>query len=156
MGFFEKVKDDAGDVSYRVAAKQMSKGVKKATIKLMKDRGVDNNQLDKIIDILDSEAGEALISVLLGYGLTCVPKINKDPRAERLANEFRVGGISTAGKVAMDVAFEYFLAPINNVMENLPEGNPRVRIRVPDSYEEETFKKYEKNREEKSEEFLKK
>jgi len=144
MGFFEKVKDDASDAGYRVCAKTMSKGIKNAILRAMKDKGVDGGRIKAVADVLETEAGEALISILLGYSLTYVPKLNEDPRAERLANEFRIGGMSTAGNFAMEIAFEYFLAPIHTAMEALPEA-PKVRVRVPT---EEDAEEFENNEEE--------
>ena len=145
MSFFEKVKVDTGDAGYRVCAKTMSKGIKKAILRAMKDKGVDREKIGAIATLLESTAGEALISILLGYTLTYIPKLNEDVRVERLANEFRVGGMSTAGDYAMDIAFEYFLASINTVMENLPSAPPKVRIRVP---VEQDIEEFENNEEE--------
>lgn len=137
MGFFEKVKNDAGDAGYRVCAKTMSKGIKEAILRAMKDKGVPNDKIGAVEDLLKSDAGEALISIALGYTLTYIPKLNEDPRAEHLANEFRIGGMSMVGDYAMGIAFEYFLAPISTAMEALPSTPPKVRVRVSQTEESE-------------------
>jgi len=145
MTFFDKVKNDATDAGYRVCAKQMSKGVKAGILKAMGDNNVDDQKIGAVDSLLESEAGEALVSIMLGYILAYAPKLNEDPRAKRLSNEFKVGGMSTAGNVAMDTAIEYFLLPMNNIVEALPKDAPRLRVSVPTDEEMNDFENEEES-----------
>lgn len=139
MGFFEKVKDDSVSVGYRIGAKKLSKGLKTAIVKALKDKNVDQQKVGTISEVLDSDAGDALISIMLGYTLQCMPRLKDDPRAKRLSSEFKIGGMSTAGELAFDVGLKYFLGPINSIMENLPEnGEPRFRVESKEDEVEET------------------
>jgi hypothetical protein len=152
MNFFDNLKKDSVDSGYRVCATKMSTGIKKALIKAMIDKGADNEKIKTISSVLESEFGDAIISILLGYGLLYIPKINQDSRTERLAKEFRTNGMSSAGNTLLDIAIEYFFMPINSTMEQLPDV-PKFRVEI---NEEENNIKEEDNEEEYEEELPKK
>lgn len=105
--FGSMIKEDATSAGYRVVAGQLTKGVKSALLKFMEDHGADNNKIVLIQEFLDTEMGSAFIGMLLGYSLTYAPKISEDPRAKRLAGEFRVGGMTVAGNALMDIVWQY-------------------------------------------------
>lgn len=131
--FGSMVKEDATSAGYRVVASQLTKGIKSALLKIMEDRGADNNKIALVQEFLDTEMGSAIIGMLLGYSLTYVPKISEDPRAQRLAGEFRVGGMTVAGNTLMDIVWQY--------VRNLPSPE-KVRVnenevRIAEEIEEE-------------------
>jgi hypothetical protein len=86
----------------------------------MTDKGADESKIKAIGEMLDTEMGHALISALLGYGLTYAPKIGEDPRVQRLAGEFRVNGMATAGNVLMEAVMSYVLPSIMSTLSSLP------------------------------------
>lgn len=125
MGIKEEVKEGA----YRTAARQMILGIKRACVSALKDKGVEGSKIEAFSTFLDTEFGEAFISVILGYTLPHIPAIGNDARAIKLAEEFRIGGLSTAGNKAMNVGIEYFLGPLTKsfqLLESLPEENFRA------------------------------
>lgn len=117
--FGSMVKEDAASAGYRVVAGQLTKGVKSALLKFMGDRGADNNKIALVQEFLDTEIGGAFIGMLLGYSLTYAPKISEDPRAKKLAGEFRVGSMTIAGNTLMDIVWQY--------VRNLPSPE-KVRV----------------------------
>ncbi len=121
-------KSDAGDAGYRIAAKQISKGTKAAIITLMKAKGAKRTWIKAASEMMDTEGGLAVVSVVLGWSLKFVPGLKDDPRAVALAKEFRVEGMAHGGNLLADQAMEYFL-PLIMQIKNLPEP-PKVRIEV--------------------------
>jgi len=130
--FKKMVTDDTIEAGYRMAGRQMTKGVKGGLLLLMKNNGADDGKLAAIKEVMDTEIGDAVISTLLGYTLTYVPQLQKDPRAVKLAEEFRVAGMATAGNLALDTAGEYFLPAITDAMSKLPvvEAAQDEKVRV--------------------------
>ena len=120
MGFLGMMKTDAENAAYRVAATQITSGTKAAILTIMEKQGSGSDKLKAVSDMLDTEFGNALISMLVGMGLTYAPKISEDPRVIRLAGEFRTNGIAVAGNAVMGVAFEHLLPVITNALSALP------------------------------------
>lgn len=130
--FFEMMKGDATKAAYRVAANQMTTGVKKAILTIMEKKGQSSERIQALGEMLDTQAGQAFISTLIGMALTYAPVISNDPRAAQLADEFRINGIATAGNAMMDVAVEHFFPVIASVLSNLP-APPNAEVRVADT-----------------------
>ena len=141
MGILNNLKNDASDASYRIAADKMSKGIKKAIVKALKDKNIDENRVKEISSVLETEVGDALVSLILGYGLTSIPNLKNDKRAVKLSKKFRENGMFVGGNYVMDILFQYFLVPANNILENIPEDKlPRMRVKLPTSEIEDTKK----------------
>jgi hypothetical protein len=121
VSFMDRFKEETVDAGYRVAATQMSKGVKAGLVLALEKKGMDNGKIVAVKDLLESEVGTALIQVLLGYALPYVPGVKNDPRGERLSKEFRVGGTAVAGNVVIGTAMEYLLPAIQEAMKSLPD-----------------------------------
>lgn len=126
--FLEMMKGDATNAAYRVASMQMTKGIKSGILAVLEKQGTDGTKLKAISEMLDTEFGTSLVSLLLGVGLQYIPKISEDPRAQKLASEFRVGGIAVAGNMVVDVALEHFLPVITGALNALPPQEPAVRV----------------------------
>jgi hypothetical protein len=116
--FGSMIKEDVISAGYRVVATQLTKGTKAALLKLMQDRGADNNKIALLQEILETEAGNVLIAMILGMSLTYIPMFNQDRRAQKLANEFRVGSLAITGNALMDLVWGY--------VKNLPQEKVRV------------------------------
>lgn len=130
--FMEMMKVDATAAAYRVAANQMTKGIKSGILAMMEKNGHGSDKIKAISEMLDSEFGTSLVSILLGFGLTYVPHISNDPRAQKLAGEFRVNGMAVAGNAVMDVALEHFLPVITGALSALPSAETTaIRVSEP-------------------------
>lgn len=129
--FMEMVKGDGTDAAYRVGAKQMTKAVKVAASNMLKSRGMKKSQINAIGEFMETEFGEALISMALGTGLNYVPGISADPRAQKLAKEFRVEGMATAGNLVTTAAMDYLLPAMAGVIQQLPEEGTKTRVSEP-------------------------
>jgi hypothetical protein len=136
--FKTRAKKDAVEAAYRTAGKQMTKGVKTGIVALMKDKGMDGGKIEAIREVLETEVGDALVATLLGYGLTYAPKLNEDPRAQKLAEEFRISGMATAGNLIVDTTLQYLVPVIGDAMSGLPSPEEeKVRIEEKTSSNEE-------------------
>jgi len=105
------LKVEATSAGYRIAANQVSKAVKRSILMLMQSKGMKSSKLKHLEDVLDSEIGDALVSVSIGYVLS-MDKFKDSERATRLAREFRIEGMATAGNVIVDSAVNYILPSI--------------------------------------------
>lgn len=131
-GFFDMMKSDGTKAAYRVAGKQMTKGTKQALLLVLEKQGHGKESVAAFASMLDSATGEAVISVVLGLSLTYLPMVSGDPRAQKLAEEFRVAGIAGIGNEAMGFAISSLLPIITQAMSNLPaevtSSDQKVRI----------------------------
>lgn len=118
--FTGMIKKDATNAAYRVAAKQINTGVRSAIIEVLKKKGANSTQIEGITMFIESELGAALLSTATGYGLSYAPVINKDPRAQRLATEFRINGMATAGNALVEALFGQFMPVITDALNALP------------------------------------
>lgn len=126
-GFVSMVKDDAVEASYRVGANQMSKATRAAIVKALKQSGAKRSQIKAVTELLDSEAGLAGITLALGMLLTYFPAVKEKPQAQRLAKEFRVGGMALGGNLLADSVFQTILPVVLSQLENLPDPG-KVRV----------------------------
>jgi predicted DNA-binding antitoxin AbrB/MazE fold protein len=119
--FVGMVKSDATEAAYRVASKQMTKGVRAGLLRLFKDRGADDSKLKVIEELLDSEVGMSVISLLLGYGTAYIPGgLGEDPRVQKLSKEFRIEGMATAGNMVADTLMTYLAPAVLEGVSKLP------------------------------------
>jgi hypothetical protein len=135
--FMDMIKSDATNAAYRVAATQMTNGTKAALLKLMETKGVASEKIAVASELLDTEMGASLVALLLGFGLNYAPVISEDPRVERLAGEFRVHGMATAGNAVVGVALEHIMPVVQSAIASLPavteETTTTTKARVTDS-----------------------
>ena len=129
-GFFNMVKADAENAAYRVAATQITNGTKGAILAIMEKQGQGSERIKTVSEMLDTEVGSAVVSLIVGMGLTYAPKISEDARVKRLAGEFRVNGLAVAGNAVMETAMEYFLPVIMNALQALPAVDETADIKA--------------------------
>lgn len=120
VSFMDRFKTDTVDAGYRVAATQVGKAVKGGIVMALEKKGADNAKVAAVKDLLESEAGTAILQVLLGYGLTYMPGMKDDARVERLAKEFRIDGTAVAGNLVVGTAMEFILPAVQEAMKSLP------------------------------------
>jgi hypothetical protein len=121
LPFLDMMKGDATAAAYRVASTQMTKGIKSGILAMMEKKGTGGDKLKAISEMLDTDVGAAVISMILGIALTYVPKISEDPRAQRLAGEFRTESMAIMGNTLMDTAIEHFLPVLTGALNALPQ-----------------------------------
>ncbi len=149
--FVEMTKGDAEKAAYRIAATQLSKGMKAAIVSLLQSQGTNSDTLLTISELLDTEMGAAIISLALGMALTYTPKISDDPRVMRIAREFRVNGISKVGDEVLETTLMYIVPVIQSSLEALPqppaaEVEPVKKEETRESSEEEEVEAKEAKR----------
>lgn len=115
------VKADGQSAAYRVAANQTAKGVRSGILRFMENRGSTGKRLKAISELLETDIGEAFISMGLGYGMTYAPGMNKISHAPELARELRIEGMAKAGNVAMDEVMGMVLPAVMGTLSALPD-----------------------------------
>ena len=135
--FLSMIKSDGENALYRVAATQMNKAVKNGIIKLMQSKGADNERIKNISEILDTEIGSALVAAILGTALTYAPKISEDPRAKKLAEEFRIKSMETIGNEVVGAAIEHLLPEVMSILSTLPEHTTRLAETIDHAHTED-------------------
>ena len=126
--FMDMIKSDAEKAAYRVAATQMSNGVKKGLVKILESKGLEGPKAEAAAEMLNTEIGGAMVALLLGFGLKYAPMISEDPRAVKLSEEFRVKGMETIGNEVIGSLMEHLLPEVMNVLASLPEAKEKVRV----------------------------
>lgn len=130
-GFVGMVKQDAVDAAYRITATQLSKAVKTAILTALKNQGTKHSQIKTIRNMLDTDVGEALISMMLGLGLTYAPVLKDNEKASTLAQEFRIGAMAGAGNAVIDTLTSTLLPVLFQAVSSLPQEEEKVRIAPP-------------------------
>lgn len=128
--FVEMLKDDASEAAYRVASAKIAESVRNMlALAIMAQLG-GNKYADTVTMILNTPMGVALVQSTAGYALTYAPdKFSGDPRIQRLAKEFRVAGMATAGGVVADKIFSQLEPLLEQALEMLP-GTSAEKVRV--------------------------
>jgi hypothetical protein len=130
QSFMEMMKDDAQEAAFRVASAKIAEKVRDLlSLAIMMQLG-GNKYADSVNAMLATPMGVALVQSTAGYALTYAPKkISDDPRVQRLAKEFRVAGMATAGGVVVDKVFDQLAPLLDQVLEMLP-GEETGKVRV--------------------------
>ena len=111
LSFLGMMKADGTNAAYRVATKQVGKGIRNGIVEVMKKKGANNAQIESFASFLSTELGSALFGMTAGYGLAYAPGIKNNPKVQRIAQEFRIGAMTTAGNEIVDTLFGH-LSPI--------------------------------------------
>lgn len=122
----EMFKEDTVDGAYRSASNQITKGTKAAILSQL-SKNTSSEGIAAVSNLLDTEMGGAVMSMLIGMGLTYAPGISEDPRAARLAKEFRVSGISVGIDQLVNVAANTLMPAFQEAMKSLPSVEVAVK-----------------------------
>lgn len=133
--FTSMIKADLNDTAYRVAAAQLNRATKAAILATLKSQGT--SKLKTISQMLDSEMGTALVSMMMGLALTYAPKISEHEKAKTLAQEFRIAGMATAGNEVIDTAMTVLLPVLMQAVSSLPQENSQLRVEAKEEPQEE-------------------
>ncbi len=118
--FISQTKSDATKAAYRIASNQITKGAKAVILSMIQKQN-QNANINLVSKFLDTEYGNAIMSMLLGYGLTYIPQMQNNKTAQTLATEFRVNGMATAGNAIFQQVVEQLVPIINDAMKTLPD-----------------------------------
>jgi len=106
-----KISQDFSSASYRVAANQFSKIVKKTIVSLLEKEGLENTKINNIKNVLDSEIGTVLVGMSIGY-LLSIDKFKSNDKLTKLAKEFRIESTAAIGNAFIDNITKYTLLGI--------------------------------------------
>jgi hypothetical protein len=115
---------------------------------MLRNDGIESEKIKTIAEMLDTEAGKSFVNIMLGLGLTYVPKYKNDTRVERLAKEFRTEGIAVAGNAAITTTLDYIMPHIIDALRSIPEmESSKVRVEaLAENIEEEAETSVENKR----------
>lgn len=125
--FKQTFKDDLKQAGYRIAANQISKGVKTAIVTMMQKSGSSSTRLHTISDMLNTQYGVGLISFLLGMGLQQTDLV-QDERVEKIAEEFRIEGMSGVGNQVFSALMDALVPVISKTLTTLPKEEVRISM----------------------------
>lgn len=117
---------------YRVASTQLTSAIKFAILQIFKKDGMQESKLNVVKELLETPIGDALISYGLGHLITHVPGINQDERVAKLATEFRINGMATAGNHIIDASMQYIIPALKDAIKSLP-----TEVSTPETIHEE-------------------
>jgi len=146
QSYLSMTRDDAVDAAYRIAGTQLSKAVKQGIVTLLEKNEEHSKHIESIKTMLDTEIGEALVSMILGMGLSFTPKLTENERAQRLAKEFRVNGMAVAGNAAFNAALKEVLPMISSAISSLPKAEGVRVSEEKTEFVEETIPEEEENK----------
>lgn len=121
------MKDLVKESGVRVAADQSVNLIKKTLIKILSKTNSPN-----IEQLLNSDAGNALISILLSNALRYVPQLKEHKNAESLATEFSVSGLSTLGNYLIDEHVLKFIMDLSSTLDSVDDLS-KLRLLNPEN-----------------------
>jgi hypothetical protein len=90
--------------------------------------------------MLDTEYGEAIISILLGLGGHYAPMdFMKDPRIQRVCDELRIQAMAGAGNKVVNELMEILMPVLLSALTNLPEASAGTNARIATSHSSEEY-----------------
>lgn len=124
MSFFDTFKSDSADAAFRVASDKIAEGARQMIALAIMAKMGDGATREGVEAVLNTPMGKALIQAAAGYALTYLApaRIKTDPRVKRLAKEFRVAGMATAGGFLADGVLDHITPIIESALEMLPGG----------------------------------
>jgi hypothetical protein len=140
--FGEQFKDEMVQAAYQAAGKEVAKGVKAGLIAAAKAHGADDGALAGLAKLLDSEAGEAAISAMLGHALPHAPMVGENEHVQILAEKMRVNGYAQGMSIMFGLMMTFIMPSISKSLEGLelklamannmskPLGTGKNKIRV--------------------------
>lgn len=118
-GIVAMMKSDAEKMVWRSAATQFSNAMQGAILLAMKSQ-MEESKVAVLQEFLGTDFGNAIIRIFLGYGATYVPGFNQDPRVKRIAEEFRVSGMTKVSDEVLGTLFTYLMPAFTEAVKNLP------------------------------------
>ena len=129
--FGNMTKRDLTQAAYRVGATQMIKALRAAIVSLLSSQGRDNNTIQAMTEILNSDIGIAMLSCMCGYSIEHF--VEENEVASKFAQELRVHGMTLAGNSAFETLFGLITSSIVPI---LSEANEKEKVRIAETENE--------------------
>lgn len=126
-GVVDTLKSDGKKAAWRTFAKQIPKAARAGLLAFMKAKGAKKAWIKTASEMMDTEMGRAVISLMLGWAIYAIPALRKDPRAAALAEEWRVEAMSTVGDELIQEAMIHF-GPVMSLMSDIPMPPTKLRV----------------------------
>jgi hypothetical protein len=91
----------------------------------MKSKNISETKLKHLRDVLDSQFGLAITSSVIGYSLT-YSKYNENIKVQKIADEFRIEGMTIASNAIINEMMEYLAPIIKKSMLEIPDVKYRI------------------------------
>ena len=133
-GFVNVVKSDAQEAAYRTAAKKGVRAFRAAILRVAKDKGADRKEVNAFRKAFESDLGEAVLSMALGYMLTYAPlpeAIKGNKHFGKIVGELRIGGIQIGMDTILTEAMGYIGPVLDEIKSLLPEDNEDISTVLP-------------------------
>jgi hypothetical protein len=124
------LKNDAEKAAYRLGARRISAAGKNAIVSLLKSHKFKKTHINAISEILDTEYGHGMVSLLLGVVLEKVPMLKNDKRIQLICEEFRIEGMAIAGERLLDDLTAQLLPSLKDILKSLPGEENKIKLRI--------------------------
>ena len=123
--FLNRSKKNLVHGGYRVAGKKIAKITKSAITSLLRSKNYSNSDIKLFNSIMESEFGNAIISLVLGVAFT---KIN-NVHAQKIADDMQIDGFAIAGEKAFDMVLSGVMPELLPILGGLPPKAKKLRIK---------------------------
>lgn len=120
LSFGNQFKSDLEKAAYRSCGTQMTSAVKQGILTALKTYGAEEGVIAFFAKTLDTDAGTAGVSAMLGHALPHAPVVGVDPRIARLSEEFRVAGYAQGMNLLMAALMQFILPGVMTALQSLP------------------------------------
>jgi hypothetical protein len=117
----ELLKDRLHKAGLRVAGRNITRGMQTAITSALKSKGFDDGMIGTVSKFLETDIGQGFISSLLGVVIPQVPVVGTDRRAQALAEEFQVEGLSVMGDSLIKESIGLITPILTNALKDIPE-----------------------------------
>lgn len=130
----DMIKNDAQEAAYRTAAKKGVRALRAAILKIAKSKGADRKEVNYLKKAFESDFGEAVLSMALGYMLTYAPlpdTVKTNKHFSKIVFELRVGGIQVGMDAILEEAMNYVGPVLDEIKNLLPEAAEDIEAAIP-------------------------
>jgi len=118
--FGQTFKGDLKNALWRTGATQLTNAVQSSVLAILHDRGMKEDRLTVVREMIDTPVGAVFIRALLGYAITYMPVVKEDLWAQRLAEELRVSAMDRGAEEVIGTVFQYLMPAVQVTIAELP------------------------------------
>ena len=115
------VKVEGTEAMWMTAATQTTLTVRAPLIAALRKNKVPESVLTTIGEFLDTEAGLATLSYLLGTGMSNIPSFGNNPKVAKLSSEMRIQGMTIVGNMLAEIVTGPMREVLSGVIAGIPE-----------------------------------
>ena len=130
MALLDAFKFDLKEVAYRVAGTQILLYAKNKLLNMLRQRGINNDYIEKIGYFLDTDLGKAVLSTAVGVAVPYLPAFKNDKRVKSIAKEFRMGGLVFIANLLAERTLGDALPVFENITKHLFNYKRPSKIRI--------------------------